>query len=96
MLNLTDVIMFVAVYDEGGYVAAAMSLGYTHSALPPRIARLGRMIGGPLFVRDGQGMRPTKHAYRIIEPCREMLRAVESCEVTIIGKKKENVIPELL
>ena len=57
----------------GSYTRAAAELGLTHGAVSHRLRALEVEVGHPLFVRDGNGMRPTPDALRLLVPVRQAL-----------------------
>lgn len=68
-LNLLQV--FTAIYEEGSLTGAAHRLHLTQPTVSHACKKLRRQHGDPLFIRNGQGMTPTKRAhelYRDISP----------------------------
>lgn len=57
----------------GSYTRAADELGLTHGAISHRLRALEETLGYPLFTREGNGMRPTPEAIRLLAPIREAL-----------------------
>lgn len=57
----------------GSYTRAAEELGLTHGAISHRLRALEESLGHPLFTREGNGMRPTPEALRLLVPVREAL-----------------------
>lgn len=57
----------------GSYTRAAAELGLTHGAISHRLRALEETLGHPLFTREGNGMRPTPEALRLLVPVREAL-----------------------
>lgn len=57
----------------GSYTRAAAELGLTHGAVSHRLRALEEALGHRLFTREGNGMRPTSEALRILLPVREAL-----------------------
>lgn len=57
----------------GSYTRAAEELGLTHGAISHRLRALEETLGHPLFTREGNGMRPTPEALRLLVPVREAL-----------------------
>ena len=64
-LDLNLLLAFDALLREGGVTRAAESLGLTQSAMSHALRRLRRFYGDPLFVKSGNGMRPTPTAERL-------------------------------
>ena len=62
----------------GSYTHAARELGLTHGAVSHRLRALEAELGYVLFVRDGNGMRPTAEAFRLLVPIRQALALLGS------------------
>jgi DNA-binding transcriptional LysR family regulator len=72
-LELRHLIALKAVADEGSFGRAAISLGYTQSAVSQQIATLERIVGSKLLDRPG-GPRPVT----LTEPGRMLLGHAEA------------------
>ncbi|MFO6448713.1 LysR substrate-binding domain-containing protein [Erythrobacter sp. NE805] len=57
----------------GSYTRAAAELGLTHGAISHRLRALEERLGHALFTREGNGMRATPEALRLLVPVREAL-----------------------
>ena len=75
-LNLLRV--FDAVFREGTTVKAGQQLGMSQSAVSGALSRLRYSIGDELFVRQGQGLKPTDYARALATPVREELDRLEA------------------
>lgn len=64
-LDLNLLRVFFAVAESGGVTAAAKGLYLTQPALSAALKRLGRAVGGALFVRQGRGMALTARGERL-------------------------------
>lgn len=62
----------------GSYTRAAAELGLTHGAISHRLRALEESLGYPLFTREGNGMRPTPEALRLLVPVRQALDLLTS------------------
>ena len=62
-----------AAARHGSYSRAATELGLTHGAVSHRLRALEADVGHALFIRDGNGMRPTGEALRLLVPVRQAL-----------------------
>jgi DNA-binding transcriptional LysR family regulator len=62
----------VTVVDAGSFSKAAEALDLTQSAISAQIARLGRLLGGAIFVR-GQGVTPTRLGVLALQYARRMI-----------------------
>jgi DNA-binding transcriptional LysR family regulator len=76
-IDLNLLVVFNAIYTEGGITRAAEKLHLTQPAISHALARLRLMFGDPLFERDGRRMVPTTLARRLIEPLRRSLHSLE-------------------
>lgn len=83
-LDLNLLRVFAALLEEGGVTPAAKRLGLTQSAISHALGRLRHVLGDPLFVRTGAGMRPTPRALelgaRIAPALRQLQAALEPAE----------------
>ena len=76
-LDLNLLVVFHAVYAEGGVTRAAQKLHLTQPAISHALGRLRDLLGDPLFVRKGRTLVPTPHARDMIAPVRRALRGLE-------------------
>lgn len=67
-----------AISDTGSLTKAAVVLGLTQPALTHQLHRMERLFGGPLFVRDRRGARPTALGVRVVERARLVLPSMDS------------------
>lgn len=58
-LELRHLRVVSTIAETGSVTKAAAELGVAQSALTAQLARIERALGGPLFVRDHRGARPT-------------------------------------
>jgi len=70
--------ILVAVDSEGGFTAAATSLGLTQSAVSYAIRGIERKVGVVLFDRGRHGARPTPAGQRAVSHARRILRLLET------------------
>ncbi len=75
-LNLLKV--FQALVTEGSVTRAAERLGIGQPAVSQALGRLRESVGDELFVRAGDGMRPTPRAERLVGPVSDALRQIEA------------------
>ncbi|WP_239340446.1 LysR family transcriptional regulator [Frankia sp. CiP3] len=66
---------FVAVVDDGGFSAAAKSLGISQAAVSHAVAALERTLGSPVLGRDG-ALVLTPFGQRILGPARMAVAAI--------------------
>jgi DNA-binding transcriptional LysR family regulator len=67
-----------AVYEHGGISGAARHLHLSQPAVSHALARLRRLWGDPLFVRQGNLMVPTELTRRVIGDVQAHLRGLQS------------------
>ncbi|MBV1856357.1 LysR family transcriptional regulator [Catellatospora tritici] len=70
--------ILVAVDREGGFTAAATSLGLTQSAVSHAIRACEQKVGVVLFERGRHGARPTPAGERAVVHARRILRLLET------------------
>lgn len=70
-----------AVYAQGGISGAARQLHLSQPAVSHALARLRRLWGDPLFVRQGNRMVPTELTRRVIGEVQAHLRGLQSVMV---------------
>ncbi|MFC7261972.1 LysR family transcriptional regulator [Streptomyces lutosisoli] len=68
----------VAVAREGGFSAAAVTLGMTQSAVSHAVRGIERKVGVVLFARGRQGARPTAAGERAVAHARRVLRMLDT------------------
>lgn len=68
-----------AIESTGGISSAAEQLHLTQSAVSHALKRLRLLLDDPLFIRQGQNMRPTTYARSIMPTVREHLRGLSGC-----------------
>jgi DNA-binding transcriptional LysR family regulator len=82
-MKLQQLVQFVAVAETQSFRKAAQRV---HTAQPPlsaSIRKLEEEFGGPLFVRSASGAQLTTLGAALLEPARNVLRAVEACRLTM-------------
>lgn len=84
-LDTTLLRSFAAVADRGSMTAAAQVLNLTQGAVSQQIARLEALAGGPLFVRDRGGLRPTALGERLLGKSRRLLALNDEIWADITG-----------
>lgn len=76
-LDLNLLVVFDAIFAEGGITAAAAKLHLTQPAVSHALGRLRDVLGDPLFERQGRRLVATPFARGLIEPVRQSLRGIE-------------------
>lgn len=62
----------------GSITKAAATLGIAQPALSAQLSRIDRALGGPTFVRDHRGVRPTPLGLLVLERARTLLPAMDA------------------
>lgn len=76
--SLTDISLFVAVYEERSITAAAEREHATQSGVSQHIRKLENSLGVALFLRDAAGMQPTPAGETYYRSCIGLLRQYET------------------
>ncbi|MDR6858706.1 LysR family transcriptional regulator [Variovorax guangxiensis] len=76
--SLTDISLFVAVYEERSITTAAEREHATQSGVSQHIRKLEQGLGVVLFLRDSGGMQPTPAGETYYRACVELLRQYEA------------------
>lgn len=66
------------VASLGSITKAAGALGIAQPALSAQLSRIDRTLGGPTFVRDHRGVRPTPLGLLVLERARTLLPAMDA------------------
>ena len=69
--------LLVAIVDAGSITGAAQELGVTQSAVSHLLDKLRAIVGDPLFVKSGRGIRPTTRAEALAPRARELMRELQ-------------------
>jgi DNA-binding transcriptional LysR family regulator len=77
-VELRLLVVFDAVMAEGSVTRAAERLGMSQPAVSNALNRLRLMFNDSLFVRTGDGMRPTPKAVELAGPIQSAMRQLES------------------
>lgn len=77
-LDLNLIVAFDALVREGSVTRAADQLGITQSAMSHALRRLRDFFDDPLFVKSGDGMRPTPKAEQLSEAVLGVMATVRS------------------
>lgn len=76
--NLSDVALFAAVVDAGGFRSAAQTRGMSASSLSDCIRRLERDLGVRLLNRTTRSVTPTSAGTRLLERLRPALEEIRA------------------
>ena len=80
-IDLNLFIVFDAIYCEGNITKAALALNLSQPAVSHSLGKLRNYFDDPLFVRQGNQMRPTAVANNVIADVREALHQLQVCLV---------------
>ncbi|WP_044564600.1 LysR family transcriptional regulator [Azospirillum sp. B4] len=70
--------LFVMVYEEGSFSAAARRLDMAQSAVSHALNRLRGLVGDPLFVKSGRRIVPTQHADQLVPQARALMDGLKA------------------
>ncbi|MEO5325773.1 LysR family transcriptional regulator [Mesorhizobium sp. CC13] len=76
----SDMAIFVAVIDSGGFSPAARRLGMTHSAVSKRVRRLEDRLRIQLLLRTTRSMSLTEAGQKYLREARSILHGIEALE----------------
>jgi DNA-binding transcriptional LysR family regulator len=76
-VDLNLLVVFNAIYSEGGITRASEKLNLTQPAISHALGRLRQLFDDPLFVREGRAMVPTPMARNLVVPVQRALRGLE-------------------
>ena len=80
-IDLNLFVVFDAIYCEGNITKAASALNLSQPAVSHALSKLRAQFDDPLFVRQGNEMRPTTVARNVIADVRESLHMLKICLV---------------
>ena len=78
-IDLNLFVVFEAIYCEGNITKAASALNLSQPAVSHSLSKLRDYFDDPLFVRQGNEMRPTAVANNVVADVREALRQLQVC-----------------
>jgi len=78
-VDLNLFVVFEAIYCEGNITKAASALNLSQPAVSHSLSKLRNHFDDPLFVRQGNAMRPSAVANNVIADVREALRQLQVC-----------------
>jgi DNA-binding transcriptional LysR family regulator len=77
-IDLNLFVVFDAVYSERGITRASETLKLSQPAISHALGRLRKLVGDPLFIRQGNAVTPTPLAHELIGPIRRALAEIQS------------------
>ncbi|TAM59633.1 LysR family transcriptional regulator [bacterium] len=87
-IDLQQVRCFFAVYEAGGFTAAAEALGITQPAVSHHIRRLELQLGAPVFERTGKRVLLTPVGRRILEDVRQIIAGLQRLDLRAAGGRE--------
>lgn len=75
--DLSELLLFQAVAEEGSFTRAARRLGRAQSGISQAIGALEQRIGVPLLARTTRNVRPTEVGQRLLKSLNPALRLIE-------------------
>ncbi|MFJ4337480.1 LysR family transcriptional regulator [Streptomyces sp. NPDC088915] len=87
-LDVAQVRAFVRTAEELHFGRAAATLGISQQALSKRIARLESLLGVPLFLRDGRGVRLTEAGRSFLRPARRTVGAADAAVASVTREER--------
>lgn len=89
MDRLDSMRVYLAVVDQGGFAAAARSLGYSAPAVTRAVASLEERVGTALLRRTTRKVRVTDVGARFAADCRRILAEVAEAEASAAGARTD-------
>lgn len=77
-VDMNLLVVFDALMSELNVTRAGARLGMSQPAVSNALQRLRHLLGDRLFVRGGDGIKPTSRAVALAEPVREALATIEA------------------
>lgn len=75
--DLSDLLLFQAVAEEGSFTRAAQTLGRAQSGVSQAVSALEQRLGVPLLARTTRSVRPTEAGKRLLETVAPAFRLIE-------------------
>ncbi|WP_327638460.1 LysR family transcriptional regulator [Kribbella sp. NBC_00482] len=72
-LEIRHLRVVAAIAETGSISRASVQLGQSQPALTGQLQRIERLLGGPLFARDGSGARPTALGTMVLSHAQSMI-----------------------
>jgi DNA-binding transcriptional LysR family regulator len=75
--SLQSLLILDAAVKHGNFTRAAEALSLTHGAVSQQVRKIESLLGVRLFVREGQGMRPTGACLAVVGEVRQALALLD-------------------
>jgi len=87
-LTWNDIRLFLCVYEQQSFSAAAKTLGLGQPTISRRIQHLERQFGVQLFIRGKYGAKPTAQALSLVHAAEQMAKWGTEFERTVQGNEQ--------
>src|ERR1044071_8782304 len=84
--NLSDILVFMAVVEEGSFIAGGQAMGLTRSAAGKAVNRLEDRLGVRLLNRTTRALSLTDEGRVFHERGQQILAAVDDAEASVAGR----------
>ncbi|KYF66570.1 LysR family transcriptional regulator [Sorangium cellulosum] len=84
--NLNEILVFMAVVDEGSFIAGGQAMGLTRSAAGKAVNRLEDRLGVRLLNRTTRALSLTDEGRVFYDRCLQILAAVDDAEASVAGR----------
>lgn len=85
--NLNDILVFMAVVDEGSFIAGGQAMGLTRSAAGKAVNRLEDRLGVRLLNRTTRALSLTDEGRVFYDRGLQILAAVDDAEASVAGRQ---------
>lgn len=85
-VSLDALTAFAEFAEDGNFSRAAIRLHLSQPALHTKIAKLGRAVGRPLYVRRGRSIEITPEGRRVQRHAREIAASMATLQDELLGK----------
>ncbi|MGK3968337.1 LysR family transcriptional regulator [Sorangium sp. So ce118] len=84
--NLSDILVFMAVVEEGSFIAGGQAMGLTRSAAGKAVSRLEDRLGVRLLNRTTRALSLTDEGRVFYDRGLQILAAVDDAEASVAGR----------
>jgi DNA-binding transcriptional LysR family regulator len=75
--SLQSLLILDAAVKHGNFTRAAEAMSLTHGAVSQQVKRIENLLGVRLFIREGQGMRPTGACLALVGEVRQAIALLD-------------------
>ena len=83
LLNISGMLVFSSVVDEGSFSAAALKLGLSKASVSREVAALEQRLGAQLLRRTTRRMSLTEVGEAFLTRCRRVVEEAEAAELSV-------------